>query len=397
MTTASEARSIIRASVQPVGTVTVSLADSLGRILAEDIIAGEDIPPFNNSAMDGFALRAGDVAQAPHTLDLIGEVAAGSVARKPVSHGQAMAIMTGAPIPEGADAVVQQEWTEPSGDARVTVLRPVEPGHNVRAAGADISKGALVLAAGRRLRPQEAGALASLGKRFIPVYRPPAVAILATGDEIVPVESSIGKGQIRNSNAEMLAALVRENGGEPALLGIAKDDRADLTRKISQGLASDMLVTTGGVSVGKFDLVIGVLKELGVDIKFWKVNIKPGMPLVFGCHGTKPVFGLPGNPVSTMVTFLEFVKPALRKLSGSRETGSLVVRAVLEHDIAKTDGKRHFVRGVVRMNDNRWTVRSAGSQVSNVLTSLVNANCLIVLPEDTERIRAGEEVEIELL
>jgi molybdopterin molybdotransferase len=279
-----------------------------------------------------------------------------------------------------------------------SIIRSVEPGQNVRQAGADIPRGATVLQSGRRLRPQEIGVLASLGKQFVEVYRQPTVAIVATGNEIVEIDKPLPGGKIRNSNAHLVEALINELRCEPVRLGIAGDDPDELKEKISEGLNADMLITTGGVSVGKFDLVVEALKEIGVDIKFWKVNIKPGMPLIFSLYHGKPVFGLPGNPVSTMVTFLKFAKPALQKMMGLRETeASFKIHAKLEHEIRKSDGKRHFVRGILESHNGELLVRSTGSQISNILSSLARANCLIILPEEMEYAGAGEEIEVELV
>ncbi len=398
MINANEAQKIICSSVQALGLITRSLEKSLGYVLAEDIISQEDIPPFDNSAMDGYAIRSCDVQNAPGTLHIIGEIAAGAIASKELQQNETMSIMTGAKIPAGCDAVIQQEWTTRADDEHITILRSIERGHNIRLAGADIKRGETVLQAGRQLRPQEIGVLASLGKHYVEVYRRPAVAILATGNEIVDIAKPLSDGKIRNSNAYTLAALVEDCGCESRMLGIAKDDRADFIEHIINGLTADMLITTGGISVGKYDLVMEALKGVSVEIKFWKVNIKPGMPLMFGMYGAKPVFALPGNPVSTMVTFLQFVKPALLKMAGEKVIDEgFKIRAKIEHDLKKTDGKRHFIRGILEHKNGAVHVRSTGSQISNILSSLSNANCLIIVPEEIEYVCAGNEVEVQLL
>ena len=398
MINAREARNIILSSLSPVGTIMLSLERSLGRILAEDIVAAENIPPFDNSAMDGFAVISDDLRTLPRTLTIVGEIPAGAVASNALGKGEAMSIMTGAHLPAGCDAVVPQEWTECADDSHVKIFKTVERGQNIRSAGTDIRRGETALEKHRRLRPQEIGVLASLGRQFVEVYRPLSVAILATGNELVTISAPLSGGKIRESNAYALSALLRERGCEPLLLGIAKDDRKDLQEKIVKGLAADALITAGGVSVGKYDLVIEVLKEAGVEIKFWKINIKPGMPMIFGMHGRTPVFGLPGNPVSSLVTFLEFVGPALQKMMGSDEPdGAVTIPARIDHDITKSDGKRHFVRGILEQRDGSVIVRSTGSQVSNILSSLTKANCLIILPEDVTHVAAGDIVEVELL
>jgi molybdopterin molybdotransferase len=398
MLNAKEALDVILNALQPLGTITVSLSHSLDYALAEDIIATENIPSFDNTAMDGYAIRSADVQHVPVILEVVDEIAAGKVADQQLKSGQAMSITTGAKIPDGADAVVQLEWTEYVDETHIKILRSVPLGHNIRKAGGDIEKGSRVLEKGQTIRPQEIGVLASLGKRFVPVVRYARVAVLATGNELVELGKPLPEGKIRNSNTYVLQALIQQCNAEFVDLGIAHDDHSELTRKITEGLKSDVLITSGGVSVGKYDLVIDVLKELGVDIKFWKVNIKPGMPLAFGTFRNHYVFGLPGNPVSTVVTFFKFVKPALLKMMGNREFDSAMkIHARLLHEIQKTDDKRHFVRGILESRNGAITVRSSGSQVSNVMSSLTKANCLIILPEEKTYFAQGDNVEVELL
>lgn len=399
MLRASEALSIILNAVKPCGTITCSLQHVHGFALATDVVASENVPAFDNSAMDGFAVKAEDVQNAPASLRVVGEIPAGSVAAQILQHGEAMRIMTGAKIPLGADAVVPQEWTEDVDEHTIKILRTVSSCHNVRRAGADIAKGTIVLRSGSLLRPQEIGVLASLGKRFVEVYRKPTVAVLTTGSEIVDLEKPLPDGKIRNSNLFTLSALLQELHCEVLSLGIAHDNHVDLKHKISRGLQeADMLITSGGVSVGKYDFVKEVFKELAIETQFSKVNIKPGMPLVFGVHGITPVFGLPGNPVSSMVTFLQFVKPALHKMTGCQQPdNAITLLAHLTEDIRKTDGKRHYIRGILESSNGSLSVRTTGSQVSNKVTSLVAANCLIIIPEEKEHVRSGEQVEVQLL
>jgi len=398
MLNSEEALASIRQSVRPLGTVTLALQRALGSVLATDIVARENVPSFDNSSMDGFAVRAEDVAETPAILTLTGEIAAGAVPDVPVRPASAMRIMTGAKIPEGCTAVVQREWTAMADDAHVNVLHTVKQGHNIRKAGGDIQSGSRVLERGRKIRPQEIGVLASLGERFVNVYRIPAVALLTTGSEIVDIGDRLTEGKIYDSNRYALAALVAQCGCEAETLGRVDDDPVKLREKILAGLRADVLITSGGVSAGNYDLVIDVLKECGVEIKFWKVNIKPGMPLVFGMHESTAIFGLPGNPVSSVVTFLEFVRPALSLMMGETEfSPPLRLHALLEEEIKKSDGKRHFVRGIMKNHNNSLVVRTTGSQLSNVLTSLTRANCLIVLPETKEHFSIGEQVEVELL
>ena len=397
MITAREALDIILETVRPLGTVSLSIEGSLDSVLAEDIVSPGLIPPFDNAAMDGFAVRSGDAVRVPVTLTLTGEVPAGSVAASPLRKLEAMSIMTGARIPAGCDAVIQQEWTGKPDEGHVTLLRAVPQGHNIRRAGADVQAGATVLTRGSLIRPQEIGVLASLGRRFIVVHRKPSIAILTTGSEIVDIDKPLSEGKIRNSNAYVLEALAKQLGCESRRLGIAPDEPGELKRMMTEGLEADMLITSGGVSVGKYDLVISALNELGGTVKFWKVNIKPGMPLMFGLFREKPVFGLPGNPVSSMVTFLQFVRPALARMMGRAAGPPLRLHAKLEEEIRKQDGKRHFVRGVLSSDNGTVSVRTTGSQVSNILTSLSKADCLIILPEERDHFPKGDEVEVELL
>jgi molybdopterin molybdotransferase len=405
MLSAHQALESILSSVTAGETEVVHLQHAHGRILAEGIIAGEDIPPFDNSGMDGFAVRAEDIAQAPTLLKVVGEVSAGNVMLRRVEQGEAVHITTGGQIPPGADAVIQIEWTESVEGTSVRAMKPVSSGHNIRRAGADIRRGEKIFEKGGRLRAAELGVLASLGRTQVQVYRFPRVAVLATGNELVGIDQALSQGKIRNSNSTALLALLRETNVVPIDLGVAGDDRGKLHEKILKGLESDALITAGGVSVGSYDFVQGVLRDLRVEIKFWKVNIKPGMPLLFGVHkeklakgSVKPVFGLPGNPVSAFVTFTKFVRPALRKMMGeSSPEKELSFEARLEHDIRKTDGKRHFMRGVLESRDGVLAVCTTGSQASNLLTSLTKANCLVIVPETVSLLRKDDLVKVELL
>jgi molybdopterin molybdotransferase len=392
-----KARSIILDAVLPLEPLTAAVERSSGGVAFEPVIAGEHIPPFDNSGMDGYAVRTEDTAAVPVVLRVVGKIPAGSVSSKKLQQGETMRIMTGAQVPEGCDAVVQQEWTEREGD-NVRIMRTVSPGHNIRLTGADISKGSTVLSKGQKIRPQDIGLLASLGIQFIVVYRKPVVALLSTGNELIDIDKPLTTGKIRNSNAYVLGALLSELGCTVKQLGIANDSPEDIKSKVIEGLQYDLLITSGGVSVGEYDYVPGVFNDLGVTIHFSKVNIKPGMPLVFGDHKGKPVFGLPGNPVSAMVTFLQFVKPALMKMMGhSNVEPAVSLQAVLTHELRKTDGKRHYTRGIVERSNGALVVRTTGAQTSNILFSLSQANCLIILPEDQEVFREGESVEVQLL
>lgn len=397
MLNADQALEKILASVSPLSPIRVGLQRSIGRALASDMVAPANVPAFANSGMDGYAVRAEDVANPPVHLKFIGEIQAGSVFQGSIVQGTAAAIMTGARIPEGCSCVIQQEWTERKDDSSVTILRSAGNGHNIRPEGGDIRKGTVALGAGSVIRPQEIGVLASMGIQFVTVRRKPLAAILATGNELVEIDKPLADGRVYNSNAHALVAMAGEAGAEASSLGIAADDAASVDEKIMAGLRSDILITSGGISVGKYDLVMKSLIDAGVDVQFWKVNIKPGMPILFGMRGTTAVFALPGNPVSTLVTFLQFVKPAIMKMSGAATWKPPLFKATIEHDVKKTDGKKHFIRGVLKHHHGVLSVRSTGSQTSNELSSMVRANCLIVLPEDRTDVRTGEWVEVELI
>lgn len=405
MTSAEQARSTILERVRPVADESVPLAQAYHRVIAKDIVSDIDIPPFNSASMDGFAVRSEDTRTAspglPSALALTEEIAAGDHADMRLNPGSTARIMTGAPIPEGADAVVEQELTVTK-NGTVEVQAPVSSGRNFRKRGEDIRAGSTVIQRGALIRPAHLGVLASLGVKSVAVHRRPQVAFLTTGNELVEVTDGIEGGKIRNSNAYALLGLIREAGAEPFDKGIARDTKDDLRRKLAESSAFDAMITSGGVSVGKYDLVLEMLREVGVEIVFWKVNIKPGMPFAFAVWRREsreiPVFCLPGNPVSTMVTFLQFVRPALKKMMGVRGPEKPVpLRAVLEHPITKSDGKRHWSRGFVRSDNGVLKVRTTRSQSSGVLTSLVEANCLVTIPEDARELREGDEVEVELL
>lgn len=405
MVRASEARRIILETISPGSQEYCELEESYGRILAESVIAPHDVPGFDNSSMDGYAVRSNDLGQAgsssPVHLTLQDEVSAGAVPDDELRERSAIRIMTGAPVPPGSDAVVEQELTEAK-NGTVTVFSSVQSGRNIRARGDDIRAGTEVLQKGWQLTSARVGVLASLGITRLAVHRTPKVAVLTTGNELVPANTVPGPGQIRNSNAFSLTGLVRESGCHPVDLGIAKDDIAGLRAKIREGLRNDALITSGGVSVGKHDYVLQALESEGVEVRFWKVNIKPGKPFAYGIkrnsHGIPvPVFALPGNPVSSVVTFLQFVRYGLEKLKGNREFTPLRLTALLGEEIQKTDEKRHFMRGRVRNENGQLTVFTTGTQSSGVLTSLSQANCLLVVPEEARTLRVGSPVEIELL
>ncbi len=406
-----EALDYILHHIRPLDSRLIPLVDALDRVLAGDVVSEIDIPPFVNSAMDGYAVRSEDVAGAtdtsPVTLRVVGEVPAGSVPDCSVVPGTGVRIMTGAPMPPGSDAVVPFELTSEgqtqAGQAggQVVIYRSVGRGDHVREAGEDIRKGQRVLSAGHVLRPQDIGVLAAMGFPQVKVFRRPRVAILATGDELVDVDEPITPGKIRNSNEYTHVGLVKRYGGVPIPLGIARDTAADLTDKIRKGLAQnvDLFLTSAGVSVGDFDVVKDVLATEG-KMHFWQVAIKPGKPLAFGVVGGVPLLGLPGNPVAAMVAFEVFARPAILKLGGHVGWDKPSVRAVVDEDIHNS-GRRHFMRAQVRREADGYHVATRGSGVqvqgSGILSSLVWANGLVVVPEEVTFIKAGSLVDVWML
>ncbi len=396
--------------IHPLGVEQIPLGAAYDRILAETITASLNIPPFANSSMDGFAVRAADVAHASKDsatrLKLVMDIAAGSVAARPLSAGEAARIMTGAPMPEGADAVVPVEATDHhflAGDTSalpdsVGIFNAVRPGSSVRAAGEDIVAGQTVLTAGTRLRPQEVGVLAALGIAQVPVVRRPRVAILSTGDELVEVDQPLQAGQIRDVNAYTLAGLVALYGGEALHVPTARDTLEDVRLRFGEALAltPDLILSSAGVSVGAFDVVRAVLAELG-QVDFWRVNIRPGKPLAYGYLGADhiPFFGLPGNPVSAMVTFDVFVRPTLLKMSQRTDALPTII-ATLEEPL-QNDGRRSYFRVKLHHDDGIWYAKLTGTQSSGALLSMVLADGLVIAPEDTYEIAAGTPLPVRVL
>jgi len=391
------------------------ILDCLGQVLAEDVYSTIDIPPLDNSAMDGYALRARDTRgvskSSPRYLVVVGEVAAGSISAKEVKPGTAIRIMTGAPLPEGADAVVRFEDTDEvnrklsGGDLpHIGILCQAEKGLDVRGRGEDIAKGDLILKKGKVLRPQEIGVLASLGCSTALVIRRPIVAILATGDELIGVDQPLSPGKIHDSNNYTIAAEVSRYGGIPKLLGIGRDSVQSLTKKIYEGLGADMLITSGGVSKGDYDIVKDVLAGHG-EVGFWTVCMKPGKPLAFGVikktEGGRekkvPHLGLPGNPVSSMVTFEQFARPAILKMMGKKILAKPVIQAIIEDDVVDTDERRLFARVSVTKRGGQYYASVTGPQGSGILTSMAKANGLAIIPENSKGVKAGEVVEVQML
>ena len=393
-------------------TEDAPLLEALGQTLAEDIDAPFDLPPLANSAMDGFAVRHEDVAgagpESPRTLPVIGQVAAGQLPDRRVTPGTAIRIMTGAPIPEGADSVVPFEETDEverkaagMGLEEIAIRSGADLGANVRPAGEDVTKGQRVLESGAVLRPSELGVLASLGRTHVRVVRRPRVAILATGDELMAPGQPVEPGKIYDSNSYSIASSVLRYGGVPKLLGIARDNLEDMNSKLEAGLDADMLLTSAGVSKGDYDFVKDVLQERG-EVTFWSVRMRPAKPLAFGQlnapGGRKvPHIGLPGNPVSAMVAFEQLCRPAILKMLGRTRFAKPMVRAVLRDPIINTDGRRVYARSIVTMEDGRYRASLTGPQGSNLLTSMARANGLAICPEDIDEMPAGAEVDVQML
>jgi len=401
LTPLHDAQKIVLDATDVLGLEKISILDALGRTLGEDIVAERDNPPWDNSAMDGFAVRWEDIAQEhaiqkPVTLAVIEDVPAGTMPSKAVGAGQAIRIMTGAPVPRGADTVLKVEDTEHTPDT-VRVFKPEPCGSNIRPRGEDVRKGECIIARGTQIRPGEAGMLAVLARSFLFAYQRPRVAILSTGDELADLDERFSEEKIINSNSYGIAAAVQEAGGIPLLLGIARDTHASLKEKIAQGLNADILVLSGGVSMGDYDFTKAVFREIGAEMNFWKLAIRPGQPLAFGKIQGKLAFGLPGNPVSSMVTFEQLVRPAMLKMGGRRSYGRPVLDAVFQEKFSKRTDRRHFLRGVLTREDGVLKVRTTGDQGSGILTSMVKANCLIDVPTEVERLNPGDLVTVQLL
>jgi molybdopterin molybdotransferase len=397
--TLDEAKARILAAMPRMPVVSMRFTAALGHVLAEPVVAGEDLPPFANSSMDGFAVRSADLAGAspstPARLLVVDDLPAGRAPARAVGPGEAVRIMTGAPIPAGADAVAIVETTRADGD-HVLFEAAVRAGANIREAGESVAKGSTALEAGRVIRPADVGLLASLGVLAVPVVARPVVALVSSGDELVPPEAAPGPGQIRDSNRFTLAAHLASLGFTVLDGGNAPDDETAIEAHFRRAVeAADVVVSTGGVSVGEHDLTKIVLSRLGT-MDFWRVAIRPGKPLAFGAIDGTPVFGLPGNPVSSLVVLDQIVRPALRRMAGHERTDRDTWTAVLDEPIRRAPGRTEFIRAVIRWDDGRFRARTTGPQGSGILASMSRANGFVVVPADVSELPAGATVACQL-
>lgn len=402
MRTVDEHLSAVLSQISPLPDLEVTLLDAHGCVLAEDAVAPRPLPWFDNSSMDGYAVRSADVASAteetPVVLPVIGDIAAGSGGAYAVNDGLCARIMTGAPVPAGADAVVPVEWTD-GGVARVRIDRAPQPGANIRRAGEDVVGGQTVLSAGTMLGAAQIGLLAALGRARVRVRPKPRVVVFSTGNELVDVGVTPGPAQINESNSYALTAAARESGAIGFRIGIVPDDRVRLLSLIEDQLVrADLVVTTGGVSAGAYDTVKEVLSRLGT-VEFTKVAMQPGMPQGFGTVGpdSTPIFTLPGNPVSAFVSFEVFVRPAIRRMLGVTQPYRPLVRATLAAPIRKSEGKRSYVRGRIEVRDGSYIVAPVGGMGSHLVGGLALANAFIVVPEHVTEVPAGATVSVMML
>ena len=412
MLSVEDAYERIMAYFNPLDVEEKSALDALGQVLADDVVSPFYLPPLDNSAMDGYAILQSDIVgvspDSPRLLQVISQVAAGQMPTMEVVKGSAIRIMTGAPVPDGADTIIPFEETdevERKGKglslSEIEIREELPRGANVRPAGEDVRKGEVVLKKGTVLRPSEIGVLASLGMPRVRVIRRPVVAILATGDELLRLGEPVEPGKIYDSNSYSMAASVLKYGGIPKMLGIARDNLEDMNQKLSLGTTSDLLITSAGVSKGDYDVVKDVLMKRG-EISFWSVRMRPAKPLAFGViHGPEgkriPHLGLPGNPVSTMVALEEFARPAILKMLGKTHLAKPLVEAILEGPIYNVDERRVFARVEVTRRDGNYYANPTGPQGSNILTSMSRANGLAICPEDVPVMEAGQTVKVKML
>ncbi len=400
MISADNALQIVLDNVAPLGVERVAIVDALGRVIAETIRSSRDIPGFDNSAMDGYAVRAADIASAsesnPVALKVVETIGAGQMPTCRVNAGEAARTMTGAPIAEGADAIIQVERTRGSGDV-VEILAAAEARSFIRPRGEDLRHGELVMSAGKRLTPADLGMLASVNRAMVEVNRRPRVAIVATGDELVDVDQPPAGAQVVNSSAYALAGAIIESGGEPAILKVARDEPAEIRARLAEAMTFDVVLSTGGVSVGQFDHVKGALDELGMKQLFHGVAQRPGRPLKFGTAGYRPIFGLPGNPVSTLVCFYLYARPAIMKMGGRREVGLPRVQARCGVEIKTAKDLTEFVRVKLVRDGEQIVATPTGNQGSGILSSLSRADGLLIGPASESVLTKGAQATVLLL
>jgi molybdopterin molybdotransferase len=393
----TDAQKCVLGSVEVLGTEPVGLERSLGRVLAEDVRANRDLPPYDVSAMDGYALRSADLKNIPAALEIVEDIKAGDMPAKVVRTGQCARIMTGAPVPEGADAVIRVEDTQALSESKVQIIVAVKPGNDIRMRGEGMRNHDVVLKAGTEITPGVTGVLATVKAAQVQVYRRPRVAILSTGNELEDMDDPVDPDKIPNSNSYALMAQVQALGLEPDLLGIARDDPAELEEYLQRGLRFDVLLVSGGTSIGVHDYVRPIVEALGVQMKFWRVAMKPGHPLAFGITAHTRFFGLPGNPVSSMVCFEQFVAPALRRMMGHARLYRRTIAARLTHDLKHQPGRTEFVRVTLSKDSGGYTATSTGAQGSGMLLSMARADGLMVVPAESKALEAGSVVTVQLL
>ncbi len=412
MLSVEEARDNILSMMSVLNTVYIPLSDCLGHVLSKDISSIIDVPPWNNSAMDGFAVIAnntqGSSDSNPVKLNVIDSVYAGDMPNLKVSHNTAIRIMTGAPIPDGANAVVPFEQTNEIQQQlnskqlnTIDILKPVKENDYIRFRGEDIKSGDSIFTKGTILRPSEIGVLATLGFKEIPVIRKPKIAIISTGNELTTIGETIQPGKIYDANTYSIASSVEKYGGSPIILGIAKDNEESLNKLLDKALDCDILVTSAGVSKGDYDIVKNILSQRG-NMEFWSVNMKPAKPIAFGwinkTHNEKlPLLGLPGNPVSAMVAFEQFVRPSILKLKGYTNLDKPTIHATLKNTIKNEDGRRMYIRVLVKKEGVDYYAEATGNQGSHVLTSMAKANGLAICPENVLQIDSGQEIEVQMI
>ncbi len=396
-----EAQKIILDKLQPLEPEKIPLLNTIGAVLKEDVYAQRDNPPADNSAMDGYSLRFNDISSFdqnnPPLLKVVEDIPAGQKPSKSIHSGEASRIMTGALVPGGADTVVMVEDTEKK-NGSVVILKPQKKESHVRKQGEDFKKGALLLSKGNLVTSSNISIIATAGYGELSVYRRPVVAILSTGDELVDLDAKAEDHQIINSNTYLLASQVLESGAKPMLLGIVRDRKNDIKEKLKSADKADIIITSGGVSVGDYDFVKDAIQDLGSEIVFWKIAMKPGKPLTFSMLSKRPLFGLPGNPVSSFVSFEQFVRPAILKMSGHANLLRKTIRATLTKDVKKkNDGRRHFLRSSLTYENGSYSVSVLSGQGSSMLASLASANSLLIIPESETELKAGQQVEVQVL